>query len=116
MTMSSDFHTVLSYCIVDELIVFSSQSVETFLNDVVSVEILDERDDAGSESEDDGLDLTWSREKVDRFLNCSGTMHVERDRDQIIANGIDDVITLLVGAELEHFLAEVVTEWICRNR
>lgn len=39
-------------------------------------------------------------------------MHVERDRDEVVGDGLADGVPLLVGRELEEFLAEVVSEGI----
>jgi len=68
MAMGSDDDTASANGIEDELGVLGRQVVETLLDDVVAVEVLDERDDIISESLGDDLDLLRSRDKLDHLL------------------------------------------------
>jgi hypothetical protein len=74
VTMSGDFDAVGADGIIDELIVFRRQLVKTLLHNVVSVQVLDERDDIKVEGKNEILDLAMGRKKVDHFLNSSGSL------------------------------------------
>jgi hypothetical protein len=112
VTVSSDFNAVGSDRVVDELVVFRREVVEALLNDVVSVEILDESNDVKVEGEDETLNLTLGREEVDHFLNGAGSVHVERDRNEFTSDRLDEGVTLFVGGVFEKALSEVVGERI----
>ena len=129
VSMSSDFNEIGSNGIVDKLVVFRNELVQTFLNNLivnpnlvesvraymVSVEILDERNDIHAESVDQSSDLlllSWLSQKVDHFLNSSSPVHVETDPDEITSNRVDDGRSLLFGRILEQLLAKIVAERI----
>lgn len=57
VSMSGNLNAVGSNGVVNELVVFGRQLVQTFLDDVVSVEVLDQADDIQAESDNDGPDL-----------------------------------------------------------
>lgn len=57
MTMSADDDTVGGHCIDDELYVLVVEAVQTLLNDVVAVEVLDHADDMVAKSNGDSVDL-----------------------------------------------------------
>ena len=57
MTVSSHFNTVSRNSIVDELIIFGSEFVQTFLDNMVSVQILNQDNNREAKSNDDGVDL-----------------------------------------------------------
>lgn len=54
--------------------------------------------------------LTLGRKEVDHLLNCTSTVHVERNVDQVLRNGLAYNIALLVRGELKQLLTEVVAE------
>ena len=56
--------------------------------------------------------LSLGGEEVNHLLNGTRAVHVERDVDQILSDGLADDIALLIGGELEQLLAEIVTERI----
>lgn len=39
-------------------------------------------------------------------------MHIQRNIDKILCNGLADKVTLFVRRKLQQLLAEVITEWI----
>lgn len=57
MTVSSHFNTVSRNSIVDELVIFGSEFVQTFLDNMVSVQILNQDNNREAKSNDDGVDL-----------------------------------------------------------
>jgi hypothetical protein len=75
MAMSSNFHTIIRNRIVDELtenqserlragwnnpylIVFRSELVQALLNDVISVQVLDENNNMQAQSQNNGMNLS----------------------------------------------------------
>lgn len=115
VTMSSNLDTVRSNGIVDELVVFWCKLIKALLNDVVAVEVLDEYDDVQAERDDDGVDLPTRREEVDHLLHGTCAVHVEGDINQILGNGLADDVALLIGAELQKLLTQVVAEGVYTN-
>ena len=57
VTMSCDFDAVGGYGSVDELVIFGSEFVQTFLDNMVSVQILNQDNNREAKSNDDGVDL-----------------------------------------------------------
>jgi hypothetical protein len=86
--------------------------VQALLDDVVTIEVLDEGDDVQVQGHDESLDLSLRREKVDHLLNRAGTVHVEGDLDEVSGDRLDQRVPLFVGAVLEELLREVVAKWI----
>ena len=54
--------------------------------------------------------LSTGGQEINHFLNGTGSMHVQRDVDQVRGNGITDEVTLLVRSILQQLLAKVVAE------
>ena len=120
------------------LVVLGRKLVQTLLDHVVAVQILDEHDDVQAQSKDDGMDLhvaaevslkdphrkwhkrvDWSdtclpasRQEVDHLLDRAGAVHVQRDVDEFLCDGLADDVPLLVRRVLKQLLAEVVPEGI----
>ena len=67
----------------------------------------------------DGLEgrahLTGRRQEVDHLLHRARAVHVERDVDEVLRDGLADEVALLVGAELEKLLTQVVAEGVCEE-
>lgn len=115
VSVSGNFDQVGSDGVVDELVVVWDELVETFLNNMVPVQILDQSDNVHAEGVDQGSDLLLlSRlsKEVDHLLNSSSTVHVQTDANEISSNRFDDGGSLLLGRVLEKLLTEVVAEWI----
>ncbi len=119
MTMSGDFDTVDCDRVVDELVVLRCEFVQAFLDDVIAVEILDERNDVQAQSEDDAsnlVGLTSVGEEVDHLLDGSSTVHVERDGDELVGHRVADRGTLLFRRVFQELLTKIVSEGICIQR
>ena len=54
--------------------------------------------------------LALSAQKVDHLLNSSRSVHVKRNVDEILSNGLANEVALLVRRILEKLLAEVIPE------
>jgi len=61
VSVGGDLDAVSRDGVVDELVILGNETVEALLDNVVSVEILDERHDVGGESHDDGVDLAMKK-------------------------------------------------------
>lgn len=60
MTMSADSDAVLADFVEDELCVLSTEAIETFLDDVIAVQVLDQLYNSVAQSLDDRVDLGMS--------------------------------------------------------
>lgn len=77
VAMSSDLYAVGSHCVVYELVIFRCKLVETFLNNVVPVEILDEHYNMKAECKNDRMNLASGGQEINHFLHCARTVHVQ---------------------------------------
>jgi hypothetical protein len=93
-------------------IVFVRKCLETFLNNVIPVEVLNKCHDVGAHAVDGGANVRRQRQILDEFLNRSSTVHVERNVDQFRSDGVNNDALLLVRGDLDHLLAEVVAEGV----
>lgn len=74
VSMSGYLDAVSSHCIVDELVVLWLEGVETLLNDMIAVEILDEGDDVAVEGRDESGNLARCREMVNESLDRASSV------------------------------------------
>jgi len=104
---------------------------------MVSVEVFDQNDDVKAKRDDDGVDLggtvgiglrarlvsrrirftgqsnlSASGQEINHLLNGTGSMHIQRDVDQIRGNGITDEVTLFIRRVLQQLLAKVVAKGV----
>ena len=80
---------------------FRSTKGETY---VITVEILDQSNDVHGQSVNQCpnlLGLPGGSEEIDHLLNSTGTVHVERDTDQIAGDRFNDGSPLFVGRVLK---------------
>lgn len=71
---------------------------------MITVQILDERHDVHAERVDQSADLLGlpgARQKVDHLLHRARAVHVERDRDEVIRDRVDNRIALLLAREFQ---------------
>lgn len=118
MAMSSNHNTVGANCVEDELLKISLRSgwltagaiylsvlrretIKTFLNYMVTVEILDQLHHSVLQGVDYGLDLLASGDKFNHLLQSAGAMGVERNVHHFRSGIIDQHRALLVGGELK---------------
>jgi hypothetical protein len=117
------------------LVILRCEFVETFLYDVVSVEVLDKHYNMEAERKNNRMNLsvvsmislrsTVSLEdknpleatclasggqEINHLLYSPRTMHVQRDGNEILSDGFADNVALIVRRELEEFLAQIVAE------
>ena len=76
--------------------IIGGETIETFLNDVVAVQVLDELDHLTVESVDDGLDLLGRRDELYHLLESPSTMAVQSDLDHLRSGVVDQDRTLLI--------------------
>lgn len=88
--------------------------VKTLLDDVVAVEVLNERDDFISQSLGDDLNLLRSRDEFDHLLQGAGAVLVEGDLDHRGRSCANENGALIVVGVLEQLLAKVVAKGICK--
>jgi hypothetical protein len=63
--------------------IFRGETVETLLDDMVAIEILDQIHNTITESLDDRLSLLRSRNELDHLLQSASAMLVQGDLDQL---------------------------------
>jgi hypothetical protein len=129
VTMSAYIQTIASDFVEDEVGIFRLEVIKALLDDVITVQILDETDDVGGQRMLDGLDLIAinrgtvvrrscstnllaSGNELDHLLEGTGTMLVQRDFDHVWSSVVDESGALIIVAVFEQLLAEVVPERI----
>lgn len=112
MAVSSNLNTVSADGVVDELVVLRSKAVQALLDDMVTVEVLDQRDHAGVERNNDNGNLLRGRQELNHLLDSTGTVHVQGNVDQLGRNILNNDGALLVAAKLQQLLAQIVAERI----
>ncbi|EPE06284.1 hypothetical protein F503_02412 [Ophiostoma piceae UAMH 11346] len=106
MAMSADLNTSATNSIEDKLGIGRRELIETLLNDVVTVEVLDKVNDPVAKSFDDDLDLLLSRDKLDHLLKGPRAVLIESDADHVLSSILDedDHMDLVRDAVLELLL------------
>lgn len=122
------------------LVILRRELVQTLLNDMVTIEVLDEHDNMQAQSDDNRMNLSivskisllpsvrkqyrervviktrtclaLSGEEVDHFLDSPCAVHVERDIDKVLRHGFADQVALIIGRILQELLAEIIAKWI----
>lgn len=112
MTVCADVDAVTSNRIEDELRVEGGKLVQAFLDNVVTIQILDQLHNLITQSLDNDLHLLWCRDELNHLLECASSVLVQGDADKVVGGVADQDGALLVVAELEKLLAEVVAERI----
>jgi hypothetical protein len=112
MAMGSNINAMGANSIKDELSIGWGELVETLLNDMVSVQILNELNNSITKSIDDCLYLTGRGDEFDHLLQCSGTVLVESNANKVMRGVLNENSALLVVTVLKKLLAEVVAKWI----
>jgi hypothetical protein len=112
MAMSSDDNTVGTNSIVDELGVLGRETVETLLNHMIAVQILDEVHHPVLKITNHGLRLLRGGDKFNHFLQSSSSMLVKRNLHKLRGGVVDKSCALLIIGVLKQLLAEIITERI----
>ncbi len=76
--------------------IIGRQTIETFLNDMIAVQVLDELYHLAIQSIDDGLDLLWRRHKFYHLLQSPRTVAVQSDLDHFWSGVVDQDCTLVI--------------------
>lgn len=79
MSVGSYLNAVGSHCVVDKLVVFWLEGVETFLDDMIAVKIFDEGDNVTIESRHESGHLARCCEMVNESLNGASSMAIDRE-------------------------------------
>ena len=110
--MSSDGDNMSTDCVDDELYIKRFEVIEALLNDVVAVQVLNQRDDLAVESLDDQLDLVRSRNEFDHLLQSASTMLVESNSDHLWRGTANEFGALLISGIFQELLTEVIAKGI----
>ena len=87
--------------VVNELVVRRRKAMETSLDDMIAVEVFDERDNVGAKSLHNEIDVRRRCEEFDHLLDCAGSMHIFRNRYEMGGHQADDCRALIFSAMLE---------------
>lgn len=112
MAMSSDNNTVASNSIVYELSIFDGKTIQTLLDDMIAIEVLNQLHYTILQRVDNGLDLLLCGNEFNHLLQCSSSMLVQRDLDHLRSSVVDKRCTLLIVGELQQFLTQVISKGI----
>lgn len=112
MAVGTDFDAVLADGIINELGVCGSEAVETLLDDVVTVEVLDELDNVIPQGNYDHLGLLAGGDELDHLLERASAVLVESNLHKLGGSIADKSGTLSVVGVFEQLLAQIVAEWI----
>lgn len=115
VAVRADLDTMVTDCVKDELRIHCAELVQTFLDNMVAIEILDEIDDPVAEGVDDHLDLDRSGNELDHLLEGASAVLVERDANHVLGSVLDEDGALFVIAEFKKLLAQIVAERICHE-
>jgi len=130
VAVSTNCDAVLSDGIKDELRVLTGEPVETLLDDVVAVEILNHRNNLACQCVDDDLflltSITIQRKSacatylllrvdvVDHLLQSPSTMLVRGNLDHERCGVGHEYSALFIGGMFEQFLTKVVAKGVCK--
>lgn len=107
MAVSSNLNTVSADVVVDETFVLGSKAIQALLDDMVVVEVLDQRYDARVQRNNDNGNLLRGRQELNHILDSAGAVHAEGNVDQLGCNILNNDGALLVAAKLQQLFAIV---------
>jgi hypothetical protein len=112
VAMGANLDTVVANGVEDELGVERAQLIETLLDDMIAVQVLDELNDLEAQSIDNDLDLLGRSDELDHPLQSASAVLVQCNTNHILRSVLNENGALLLIAILQQLLAEVVTERI----
>lgn len=112
MAVGGNLDTVMSNSIVDELVVIGLKTMDALLDDVISIQILDESNNRTLQGLTNQTNLLRRTQLLDGLLNRTSTMHVLRDLHQRATDAANNSQALRRRALFDQLLAEVVSEGI----
>jgi hypothetical protein len=112
VTVSANFNAIVPDRIEYELGVNRSELVQALLNDMIAVEILDEVHDAEPKRLDDEMNLLGNADILNHLLESAGPVLVESNPNHVLRSVLYQNGSLVVVAELEELLAQIITKWI----
>lgn len=111
MSLCRYFKRAEARFIVYKLIVGSFEWIQTLLDDVVAIHIVDQIENADSEVCDDLLnELGTTFRHLDNFLDCPRPIGIHGYSDKIRENEAEHRFEVFRGQDLKDFLAKVVAE------
>lgn len=115
VAVSPNDDTVRTNGIVDELGVPGIETVEAFLDDMVTIQVLHQLDHVVLQSAHDGAGLLRSRDELNHLLQSASAVLVESNLDKLRRRVVHENGSLVVVGILQQLLAQVVTEGVCRS-
>lgn len=112
MSVGSNLYAVVANGIKDELSIDSSELVETLLDDMVAIEVLDQLHNAEAKGLNDDVDLLWQAHVLNHFLKGTGAVLVQGDADHVLGSVLNQDGSLVIVAKLEELLAQIITKGV----
>jgi len=129
MTVSADCNTIVRNGVEDELRVGVGQMIETFLYDMVAIEVLDHANDLIAKCIDDSTNLVDRQQMrldshglitnlflidhvFNHLLQGSGAVLIECDMYHLMRRVVDEHGSMVLGADLQQLLAQIIAERI----
>ena len=110
MTMGTHIDTVATDSIKDKLRVDRGEFVEALLDDVISVEVLNQFNHASAKSLGDEVDLLRSTDVLNHLLQGTGAVGVESNANHVLGRVLDENGPVVVIAKLQKLLAQIITK------
>lgn len=109
MAVCCDFHAVSCHGIINELVILRRELVQTLLDYVIPVQVLDQGHYVHSKGDNDRVNLhfealvslTRGRQEIDHLLDSSRAVHVQGDVDKVLSDRSADLIPLFIGRVFE---------------
>lgn len=89
MAMSADFNATIAHRVEDELGISSRELVQTLLDHMVTIQVLNEVDDLVLQGMDDDLNLSRGGDELDHLLKSSCAMLIESDPNHVSSSVLD---------------------------
>jgi hypothetical protein len=112
MAMASNGQCIQSNSLEDEVRIRRAEVVQTLLDDMVAIEVLNEANDVLGQCFNDGLGLLRALDGLNHLLESPSSMLVFGNLNHERGSLVDKDRTLLGGAMLKELLAQVVSEGI----
>ena len=93
--------------------IFCREAIQTLLDHMVSVQVLNQLDNVVLQGADHCLSLLRGRDELDHLLQSAGTMLIQRDIDKLGGGIVHEHCSLFVVRVFKQLLAQVVAKWVC---
>ena len=112
MAVGADSDAIIAHGAEDELSVLCIELVQTFLNDMIAIEVLNQIHHLAIQGINDSANLFGCLDEVNHLLQSTCSMAVECNFDHIWSCIVNQLSALIIVGILQQLLAEVVAKRI----